>query len=82
VVLHLADHDPNGIDMTRDNTERLAMYARQRVEVRRLALNIDQARRYNPPPNFAKETDTSLGLPPMSPSTATSVGNWMRCRRP
>jgi hypothetical protein len=29
LVLHLADHDPNGLDMTRDNTERLALYARQ-----------------------------------------------------
>ena len=26
-MLHLADHDPNGIDMTRDNDERLALYA-------------------------------------------------------
>ena len=58
LVLHLADHDPNGIDMTRDNTERLALYARHDVEVRRIALNIDQVRRYNPPPNFAKEADT------------------------
>jgi hypothetical protein len=58
LVLHLADHDPNGIDMTRDNAERLAMYARQEVEVRRIALNLDQVRRYRPPPNFAKETDS------------------------
>jgi hypothetical protein len=58
VEKHLADHDPNGLDMTRDNTERLALYAREEVEVRRIALNIDQVRRYNPPPNFAKETDS------------------------
>jgi hypothetical protein len=58
VVLHLADHDPNGIDMTRDNLERLELYARREVEVRRIALNIDQVRRYAPPPNFAKEADT------------------------
>ena len=57
-MLHLADHDPNGIDMTRDNTERLALYARQDVEVRRIAFNIDQVRTYNPPPNFAKEADS------------------------
>ena len=57
VVLHFADHDPNGIDMTRDNIERLAVYARADIEVRRLALNMDQVRRYRPPPNFAKETD-------------------------
>jgi hypothetical protein len=58
LVLHLGDHDPNGIDMTRDNRERLALFARGNIEVRRLALNIDQVRRYSPPPNFAKETDS------------------------
>jgi hypothetical protein len=58
VVLHLADHDPNGIDMTRDNRERLTMFAGREIEVRRIALNIDQIRRYRPPPNFAKEADT------------------------
>src|SRR5215510_3822500 len=58
LVLHLADHDPNGIDMTRDNIERLALYARADIEVRRIALNLDQVRRYNPPPSFVKEGDT------------------------
>jgi hypothetical protein len=58
IVLHLGDHDPNGLDMTRDNADRLALFARRPVEVRRLALNMDQIQRYRPPPNFAKETDT------------------------
>jgi hypothetical protein len=58
VVLHLADHDPNGIDMTRDNIERLALYARQEVEVRRIALNLDQVREFNPPPSIVKDGDT------------------------
>jgi hypothetical protein len=58
LVLHLGDHDPNGIDMTRDVTEKLERYAREPVEVRRLALNMDQVRRYNPPPNYAKESDS------------------------
>jgi hypothetical protein len=57
VVLHLADHDPNGIDMTRDLEERLARYARQEVEVRRIALTMAEVRRYRPPPNFVKEAD-------------------------
>jgi hypothetical protein len=57
-VLHLGDHDPNGLDMTRDNRERLAMFARHHIEVRRLALNYDQIQQYDPPPNFAKETDS------------------------
>jgi hypothetical protein len=58
IVLHLGDHDPNGLDMTRDNRDRLGMFAGIEIEVRRLALNIDQVRQYRPPPNFAKETDT------------------------
>jgi hypothetical protein len=58
VVLHLADHDPNGIDMTRDNRDRLALYAGQKIEVRRIGLNMDQVRRYRPPPSFVKEGDT------------------------
>ncbi len=58
IVLHLGDHDPSGIDMTRDNTERLGMFAGKPVEVRRLALNYDQIETYKPPPNPAKETDS------------------------
>lgn len=61
IVLHLGDHDPNGIDMTRDNRERLTMFAQDDVEVRRLALNMDQVRRYNPPPNPVKFTDSRSG---------------------
>jgi hypothetical protein len=57
-VLHLADHDPKGIDMTRDNHERLALYSKDDIDVRRIALNMDQVQQYAPPPNFAKETDT------------------------
>jgi hypothetical protein len=58
IVLHFGDHDPNGIDMTRDIRDRLALFAGRSVEVRRLALNMDQIERYRPPPNPAKETDT------------------------
>ncbi len=58
IVLHLGDHDPSGIDRTRDNADRLSMFAWTNVEVRRLALNYDQVERYNPPPNPAKETDS------------------------
>lgn len=57
VVLHLGDHDPSGIDMTRDLAERLSLFAELNLEVRRLALNFDQVRRYRPPPNPAKMTD-------------------------
>jgi hypothetical protein len=44
--------------MTRDVTERLALYTRADVEVRRIALNIDQVREHDPPPNFVKEADS------------------------
>jgi hypothetical protein len=44
--------------MTRDNIERLALYARQEVEVRRIALNLDQVREFNPPPSIVKDGDT------------------------
>lgn len=58
VVIHLGDHDPSGIDMTRDNDERLCMFAGGHVEIRRIALNMDQIRTYNPPPNPTKLTDS------------------------
>lgn len=58
VLLHLGDHDPSGIDMTRDSDERLAEFARMGVTVRRLALNMDQVEQYDPPPNPAKQTDS------------------------
>lgn len=57
VILHLGDHDPSGVDMTRDVTDRLEMFMGG-VEVQRLALNWDQIERYNPPPNPAKLTDS------------------------
>ena len=54
VTLHLGDHDPSGIDMTRDNQDRVSMFAGEDIEVRRLALNHDQIERFNPPPNPLK----------------------------
>lgn len=58
IILHLGDHDPSGIDMTRDNQERLTMFSDRRVEVNRIALNMDQIDEYGPPPNPAKMTDS------------------------
>lgn len=57
-VIHLGDHDPSGLDMTRDNRERLAMFAEHDVEVHRIALNMDQIEELRPPPNPAKLTDS------------------------
>lgn len=56
IILHLGDHDPSGMDMTRDIIDRLTLFTGG-VEVRRLALNRDQIEQYNPPPNPAKTTD-------------------------
>lgn len=58
VVLHLGDHDPSGIDMTRDNLDRLWLLSGIQIEVRRLGLNMDQVEEYSPPPNPAKLTDS------------------------
>jgi hypothetical protein len=57
VILHFGDHDPSGMDMTRDITDRLELFNCP-LELKRLALNMDQIRQYNPPPNPAKETDS------------------------
>lgn len=56
VILHLGDHDPSGIDMTRDIRDRLQMFMGG-VEIDRLALNWEQIELYSPPPNPAKTTD-------------------------
>jgi len=62
VILHLGDHDPSGLDMTRDIQERLRLFMRhegvQPVIVKRIALNMDQVSQYNPPPNPAKLSDS------------------------
>jgi hypothetical protein len=91
-ILHFGDHDPSGIDMTRDIEDRLRHFlsvdwAREHpeldldplvadkwevfaeldqhlgthldaLEIRRVALNMDQIRQYGPPPNPAKPTDS------------------------
>jgi len=62
-ILHLGDHDPSGLDMTRDLRERVELFCANTIdedeypEVKRIALNMDQIRRFNPPPNPAKTTD-------------------------
>ncbi|WP_327088564.1 hypothetical protein OIE66_40655 [Nonomuraea sp. NBC_01738] len=57
VVIHLGDHDPSGVDMTRDIDDRLALFGASTTVVR-IALNMDQVRQYSPPPNPAKLTDS------------------------
>lgn len=59
-IIHLGDHDPSGIDMTRDIQERLEMFGAD-VYVKRVALTMNQVTTYNPPPNPAKITDSRCG---------------------
>lgn len=62
VILHFGDHDPSGMDMTRDIRDRLEMFNYgEIIEVDRLALNMEQVKKYNPPPNPAKLTDSRVG---------------------
>jgi hypothetical protein len=97
-VLHIGDHDPSGLDMTRDIEDRLRTFISrdwagihlgsgswtrgdikysmlEHMEskgnshsdlargvmlpwrIKRIALNIDQIERYDPPPQFAKQSD-------------------------
>lgn len=58
VILHFGDHDPSGIDMTRDIIDRLELYGGSPIKVERVALNRDQVDEYGSPPNPAKTTDS------------------------
>jgi hypothetical protein len=61
VVLYLGDHDPSGLDMTRDLQERFNNYGRGNffdVEVKRIALNYNQVRQYNLLPAPTKIQDS------------------------
>ena len=57
VIIHLGDHDPSGVDMTRDIETRLIEFG-ARFDMKRIALNSDQIDLYKPPPQPAKENDT------------------------
>jgi hypothetical protein len=56
ILFYLGDHDPSGEDMVRDIADRLAMFGVS-VDVRKIALTMEQVQQYNPPPNPAKVTD-------------------------
>ncbi|WNO28846.1 DNA topoisomerase [Clavibacter phage 33] len=58
LILHFGDHDPSGIDMTRDLEDRFEMFGHGcEFELKRMALNYDQIEELKPPPNPAKATD-------------------------
>lgn len=61
-VIHFGDHDPSGVDMSRDIEDRLQLFLNYHdageFEFRRVALNMDQVEEYEPPPNPCKVTDS------------------------
>jgi hypothetical protein len=58
IIIHLGDHDPSGIDMTRDIIDRLNIFEATDCKVKRIALTMDQISHHRPPPNPAKLTDS------------------------
>lgn len=91
VILHLGDHDPSGIDMSRDIRDRLRMFmgaAYDKLTFKRVALIQRQIERFNPPPNPAKTTDSryrayrakygdeSWELDALSPRAIDRILNW------
>ena len=58
-LIFLSDHDPSGLDMGRDNEERIVSTFRTfGLEFKRIALTMGQVEEHDPPPNPAKESDT------------------------
>lgn len=58
-VLHFGDHDPSGIDMSRDLQERIQLImGHADYQFTRCALNMDQIKEQKPPENPAKSTDS------------------------
>lgn len=55
-ILYFGDHDPSGMDMIRDVRERLEEFGLE-INVKPVALNMEQIRQFQPPPNPAKITD-------------------------
>lgn len=68
VVLHLGDHDPSGLDMSRDIEDRLRLFSTRTdksqnnvtLSVKRIALTMEQIKKYDPPPNPVKDTDSRM----------------------
>lgn len=62
LILHFGDHDPSGIDMSRDIVDRLKIFTGSKIKFNRLALNMDQVEEHSPPPNPTKMTDTRANV--------------------
>jgi hypothetical protein len=59
-VIYLGDHDPSGIDMSRDVLDRMSLFLKDQfnMTVHRVALNMNQVEELKPPENPAKITDS------------------------
>lgn len=57
-ILHLIDHDPSGIDMTRDLENRLSSYGGGSIKIKKIGLTYEQIERFNLRPNPVKKSDT------------------------
>lgn len=53
IIIHLGDHDPSGIDMTRDIKECMQLFGAD-VKVKRVALTMEQIKEFSLPPNPEK----------------------------
>lgn len=60
VILYAGDHDPSGSDMSRDIQDRLNGFGADFV-FERIALNMEQVKAYQLPPNRIKESDSRSG---------------------
>jgi hypothetical protein len=56
VVFYLGDHDPSGLDMSRDIQNRFKVFGTETTVIR-IALSMDQIQKLHLPPNPAKTTD-------------------------
>ena len=68
VVLYLGDHDPSGEDMVRDVKDRMDIFGCD-LEIKKIALTMEQIEQYSPPPNLTKRTD------PRSETYIVNYGN-------
>lgn len=60
-IIYLGDHDPSGIDMVRDVTDRMNLFtdiSSIGINVEKIALTMEQIEEYKPPENPAKSTDS------------------------
>lgn len=58
-VIYMGDHDPSGMDMSRDIEDRLyTLSTSTEIDVLRLALTFDQVEEHQPPPNPTKLSDS------------------------